>query len=358
MTESGTKSEPVHRLPDRAKRRTRARGIGSADSSPNDGRPEEPAPVLEEHVESGRAVVSRTELTRPSRSGPLRTLLRHDPVAGFAAIFLGIVVFAALLGPFLVGTGTTTMNLDLRNQPPALNGGSFSHLFGTDPLGRDLLGRIVLAARTSLGIAASVVAVSVIIGALMGILAGFFGGLWDDVVMRVVDVFMGFPSLLLVMVIIYAVGPGIMNLALVLIATRWMLYTRVVRANVLKLREFEYIEAARAMGASNGRILLRHIGPNLVPTLVTLAILEVATVILAEAGLSFLGLGVPENSWGRLIAEGQKYITSAWWLVSFPGLMILSTTMALAILANSIVVILDPAQRARVATRGRATEAS
>jgi peptide/nickel transport system permease protein len=180
--------------------------------------------------------------------------------------------------------------------------------------------------------------------------------MWDDVVMRVVDVFMGFPSLLLVMVIVYAVGPGIVNLALVLIATRWMLYARVARADVLKLRQFDYVEAARAMGAGHGRVLRHHIVPNLIPTLVTLAILEVSAVILTEAGLSFLGLGVPDNSWGRLVAEGQKYITSAWWLVTFPGMAILLTTMALAILANWIVVFLDPAQRARATARLQARE--
>lgn len=288
----------------------------------------------------------------------LLALLRRDPVAALAVLFLGFVVVIALLGPSLVGPGATAMSLDLRNQPPALNDGSLSHLLGTDPLGRDLLGRIVLAARTSLGIAAAVVVISVVIGALMGTVAGYFGGVWDDIVMRIVNVFMGFPSLLLVMVIIYAVGPGVVNLAVVLIATRWMLYARVARADVLKLRQFEYVEAARAMGARPSRILLRHIGPNLVPTLVTLAIIEGATVILIEAGLSFLGLGVPENSWGRLIAEGQKYISTAWWLVSFPGLAILLTTMSLAILANWVVVFLDPAQLARASSRLQSTEAA
>ena len=135
-----------------------------------------------------------------------------------------------------------------------------------------------------------------------------------------------------------------------------MLYARVARADVLKLRQFEYVEAARAMGARHSRILLRHIIPNLVPTLVTLAILEVSAVILAEAGLSFLGLGVPDNSWGRLIADGQKYISSAWWLVTFPGLAILLTTMSLAILANWIVVFLDPGQRARAFVRVQSGE--
>jgi peptide/nickel transport system permease protein len=289
--------------------------------------------------------------SRPRWWQVMLEVLRHDVVAALAAILLGVVVLAAILGPSLVGPGTTDMDLSRRNLPPTFGDGSVAHVFGTDPLGRDLLGRIVLAARVSLGIAGAVVAVSVVIGALMGTLAGYFGGTWDDIVMRIVDVFMGFPSLLLVIVIIYAIGPGIENLALVLIATRWMLYTRVTRADVLKLRQFEYVEAARSMGASTARIMLRHIVPNLAPTLVTLAILEVSAVILAEAGLSFIGLGVPENSWGRLIADGQKYISSAWWLVSFPGLAILVTTMSLAILANWIVVFLDPSQRVRVSAR-------
>jgi peptide/nickel transport system permease protein len=322
------------------------RAGGAAVGAPSDVGPETPALLAEQRAGSRR------------RRGFLLAVVRHDPVAVLAAIFLVLVVGSALLAPALVGPGATTMNLDLRNQPPALSSGSLWHIFGTDPLGRDLLGRIVLAARVSLGIAASVVAISVVIGTVVGTLAGYVGGLWDDALMRTVDVFMGFPSLLLVMVIIYAVGPGIVNLAVVLIATRWMLYARVARADVLKLRQFEYVEAARAMGAGHGRILLRHIVPNLAPTLTTLAILEVSAVILAEAGLSFLGLGVPENSWGRLIADGQKYISGAWWLVSFPGLAILVTTMALAILANSIMVFLDPAQRARVYAGSRATKGS
>lgn len=298
--------------------------------------------------------VERTAVPR-GRGQALAEFWR-DPAAAMSALFLGIVVATALLGQTLVGPGATTMNLDVRNQAPALDGGSIWRIFGTDPLGRDLLGRIVLAARVSLGIAAVVVATSVVIGTLVGTLAGYFGGTWDDALMRIVDVFMGFPSLLLVMVIIYAVGPGIVNLAIVLIATRWMLYARVSRADVLKLRQFEYVEAARAMGAGHGRILLKHVVPNLVPTLATLAILEVSAVILAEAGLSFLGLGVPDTSLGRLIAEGQKYISSAWWLVSFPGLAILVTTMALAILSNSILVLLDPGQRARRRARLMTTE--
>ncbi len=328
--------------------------------SSSDARQADPTPLVESTGGSRSEAAVRWSAvpSHLSRWSILLALLRRDPVAAPAAIILGLVVFAALVGPLLISPASTTMNLDLRNRPPALSGGSFSHLFGTDPLGRDLLGRIVLAARVSLGIAASVVVISVAIGALMGTLAGYFGRVWDDVVMRIVDVFMGFPSLLLVMVIIYAVGPGIVNLAAVLIATRWMLYARVARADVLRLRQFEFVQAAQAMGASSGRILLRHIGPNLAPNLITLAILEVATVILIEAGLSFLGLGVPANSWGRLIAEGQKYIATAWWLVSFPGLAILLTTMALAILANWIVVFLDPAQRARASSRLRTTKGS
>lgn len=341
MTEGDTSPAPAHQLPIGVAGSGQLGGSVSASGSSSDVLPRKSTPLVERDAESRR------------RRDVLLALLRRDPLAAVAALFLGLVVLAALLGHSLVGPSATTMNLDLRNQPPALSGGSFSHVLGTDPLGRDLLGRIVLAARVSLGIAASVVVISVVIGTLVGTLAGYFGGLWDDLLMRIVDVFMGFPSLLLVIVIVYAVGPGTVNLAVVLIGTRWMLYARVARADVLKLRQFEYVEAARAMGASDGRILIRQIVPNLVPTLLTLAILEVSVVILAEAGLSFLGLGVPETSWGRLIAEGQKYISSAWWLVSFPGLVILLTTMTLAILANSIVVLLDPAQRTRASSRLR-----
>lgn len=311
------------------------------------------------HAASPREARSRQALV-PGGAGQRMArfaVLQHDLAAVAAALFLGIVLLAAILGPVLVGPSATSMNLDRRNQPPSLTASFPAYVFGADPLGRDLFGRIVLASRVSLGIAAAVVATSVVIGTVMGTLSGYFGGWWDDAIMRFVDIFMGFPSLLLVMVIIYAVGPGALNLAVVLIATRWMLYARVARAEVLRLRQFEYIEAARALGAGNGRILRRHLVPNLVPTLTTLAIFEVAAVILAEAGLSFLGLGVPENSWGRLIAEGQQYISTAWWLVTFPGLAILLTTMSLAVLGTSIVVLLDPGQRARATARQRGRRA-
>jgi peptide/nickel transport system permease protein len=282
-------------------------------------------------------------------------LLRHDVVALTAAIFLLALAIAVILAPALIPERAVRMNLTSRNLAPYLFGGTTAHLAGTDPLGRDLLDRMLLAARVSLGIAAVVVAVSVIVGALLGALAGYYGGMWDDIVMRTVDVFLGFPSLLLVIVIIYALGPGIRNLVIVLIATRWVLYTRVARAEVLKLRQFEYVEAARAMGARDHRILRRHVLPNLVPTLVTLAILEISGVILTEAGLSFLGLGVPGNSWGRLIADGQNYVTTAWWLVTLPGVMILLTTTALAVLSNWMVVFLDPVRRAQAIRRAQSS---
>lgn len=289
-----------------------------------------------------------------SRGRVALALLRHDAIAAIALLFLAALLTAALLMPLVVSRSATTMNLSMRNKPPAFIKGGSSHLLGTDPLGRDLLVQIVLAARVSLGIAAVVVAVSIIIGTTLGTLAGYYGGNWDDVMMRLVDVVMGFPSLLLALVIIYALGPGIVNLMLVLIATRWVLYTRVVRADVLKLRRFEFVEAAHSMGAHDSRIMVRHVFPNLIATLVTLAILEISSVILAETALSFLGLGVPGNSWGRLIADGRNYITSAWWIIMFPGLAIFLTTSALAVLANWMVILLDPSQRARVSTRFQA----
>jgi peptide/nickel transport system permease protein len=288
---------------------------------------------------------------RPGRLASIWELLKRDPVALAAVGYLALLIVGALIAPYIVGADATTMNLSARNTAPAIDGEFGTHIFGTDPLGRDLFDRILLAARVSLSIAFLVVGLSMLIGATVGVLSGFFGGFWDDVMMRITDVFMGFPSLLLVMVIIYALGAGIMNLVIVLVATRWMLYARVARAETLKLAQLEFVTAAHAMGATRSRVVRRHLAPNLVPSMATLGILEISTVILTEAGLSFLGLGVSGNSWGRLIADGQEYITSAWWLVTFPGLVILITTVSLAVLANWLVVYLDPSQRARAFAR-------
>ena len=192
--------------------------------------------------------------------------------------------------------------------------------------------------------------VSGTIGTLLGLIAGYYRGPVDDVIMRLVDLQMGFPSLLLALFVLYVVGGGVLNVILVLAVTRWMVYARVTRGLVLSHRENVFVEAARASGCSDRRIIFRHLAPNLISPIVVLATLEVAYMILTEASLSFLGLGIqpPQSSWGLMLSQGRQYITTAWWLVTFPGLAILFTALSLNLVATWARSATDPAQRWRL----------
>ena len=278
-------------------------------------------------------------------------LLIHDKAALFSLIFLIMWGPAALLAPVLIDEAALKIDFDLRFVPP-----SFQYIFGTDQLGRDLFSRVLLASRNSLVIAFIVVVSSALFGMVLGVIAGYFGGWFDDLIMRFVDAAMGFPSLLLALVVIYALGPTVVNVVFVLAATRWMLYARLVRAETLKLRRFQYVEASGMIGSTDPWILRKHVLPNQISILFTLATLEMATVILAESALSFLGLGIqpPAASLGLLITQGKEYITTVWWLTFFPGMAIFVITMALSLLANWLGVALDPVQRWRLTSARRA----
>jgi peptide/nickel transport system permease protein len=276
-----------------------------------------------------------------------------DWITVSAAIFLLGVIVSALLADQLVQAGLirdpNTQSLLIRNTAPGIaKDGSF-RLFGTDQLGRDLLARLVYGARVSLSVGAATVLVSGLVGVMLGLLAGFYRGWVDDLLMRLVDVQMGFPSLLLALVVLYAAGPSFKNVVLVLALTRWMVMARLTRAMALSLRESPYVEAARVLGASNSRIMYLHLLPNLLSPVLVLATLEFARAMLSEAALSFLGLGIqpPESSWGLMLSQGRAYIESAWWLVTLPGLAILLSTLATNLLATWIRAITDPVQRWR-----------
>jgi peptide/nickel transport system permease protein len=278
----------------------------------------------------------------------LRALTR-DPFALAAAIFMVLLILAAVFAPWVAPYDPERGGLMLRNKPPltpSANGG-IPYLLGTDPLGRDELTRLIYGARVSLAVGFLSVLVSGTIGVTLGLIAGYYRGGIDDLIMRVVDLQMGFPSLLMALLVLYVLGGGVWKVILVLAVTRWMVYARVTRSFVLSQRESVFVEAAKATGCTDRRIMLRHIIPNLSSPLLVLATLEVATAILTEASLSFLGLGIqpPQSSWGLMLAEGRSYVTTAWWLVTFPGLAILLTALSLNLLAGWGRAITDPITR-------------
>ncbi|MGE3798821.1 MAG: ABC transporter permease, partial [Thermomicrobiales bacterium] len=233
--------------------------------------------------------------------------LVEDKLALVAVIYLIVLVAAAVLAPVVAPFDPAAQSLLMRNQPPMSapeDGGRVSHLLGTDFLGRDQLSRMLYGARVSLLVATFGVVISGVVGTTIGLISGYHRGLLDDVIMRIVDLQMSLPILLIALLVLYVLGSGLWNLVLVLAVTRWVIYARVARGVVLADREQVYIEAARSSGASTNRIIIRHLLPNLIPTLMVLATLEAASLMLAEATLSFLGLGLPlaEPSWGQMLA--------------------------------------------------------
>jgi peptide/nickel transport system permease protein len=212
-----------------------------------------------------------------------------------------------------------------------------------------MLSRLIYGARASIFVALVSVVVSGVLGTALGLLAGYYGGTIETIIMRAVDAFMAVPSLLIALFVLFIIGGGLVNMVLIFALVRWVVYARLARSITLSLRETSFVEAARAIGASNSRIMLRHILPNMVSPLLVLATLEVALLVLAEAGLSFLGFGLlpPEPSWGLMISRGREYMRDAWWMITLPGLAIFLTTLSLNLVANWFRAIMDPVQRWR-----------
>ncbi len=288
----------------------------------------------------------------PSR-GALRSVLAmlwRDKFATLAVVFLLIAIFCAIFGPALLGDAATKQNLRGRNLAPFTLEHGWLMVLGADALGRPLLARIIVAAQNTLMIAAGAVVLSAAAGAGLGLVAGY-GPKWlGTAIMRLADVIMSFPSLLLAVIVLYMLSPSVGNVILVLAVTRIPIYLRTTRAEVLEIKERMFVQAAQVMGASSTRIVLRHILPMVIPTLVTIATLDFAFVMLAESALSFLGIGIqpPEITWGLMVSQGKQYLANAWWLAFWPGLAIILTTLSLNLLSNWLRIVLDPAQRWRL----------
>lgn len=285
----------------------------------------------------------------------LARMLWADKFALCAAVFLVVILLLAIIGPSWLGDLATKQNLRGRNAAPFDWERGWVWWMGADALGRPLLARIIVATQNTLMVAAGAVAISAVVGTVLGLVAGFSSKRVNQVIMRLADVIMSFPSLLIAVIVLYVLGSSILNLMLVLSITRIPVYLRTTRAEVLEIRERMFIQAARVMGASSKRIVFRHILPVVLPTLTTLATLDFAYVMLAESALSFLGIGIqpPEITWGLMISQGRQYLTNAWWLSFWPGLAIILTTMSLNLLSNWLRIALDPVQRWRLEMKGR-----
>jgi peptide/nickel transport system permease protein len=268
----------------------------------------------------------------------LRYVLRTDRLGQAALAFLVLVVLAAVLGPLVMGDAATQADLGKRFVAPFDPQQGAAYFLGSDALGRSFLARLLVAARTTLVIAVLAVVASALVGSLIGTVVGYIGGRTDAYTMRIADVMLAFPSLLLALIILYTLGPGLAPLIFVLAVARLALYARVARAETLAVRERLFVTAARALGAGPTRIVLTQIAPVIAPSLVGLATLEFALVILSESALSFLGLGVrqPDITWGGLIAEGRNYLRDAWWVALLPGLAITLTAVAVNVLADVV----------------------
>lgn len=257
-----------------------------------------------------------------------------------AAIVLS-AIFADKLTPY------TPDSIDLRARllPPFSPG----HLLGTDPVGRDVLTRIIYGSRVSLIVGTVSVGLGLVIGTAVGLIAGYHRGLWDTLLMRLADIQLAFPFILLAITVIAVIGPGLWKLIFVMVITQWVQYARVVRGQVMSLREREFIQASKALGAPSLRILLRHILPNAIGPVIVLATLNVANNILLESGLTFLGLGVDPlvPSWGGMLADGRNYMQTAWWVAAFPGLAITITVLGINLLGDWLRDQLDPLGRSR-----------
>jgi peptide/nickel transport system permease protein len=285
--------------------------------------------------------------SRTSRSGWRLAWrrLRRDRSACVALAVLAVLVLVAIGAPALPMADPLDQDLVGRLLPPAWSGdGSWAHPLGTDQLGRDILSRVIWGARVSMLVGVAAVMISGVIGVTGGVLAGYFGGWLDNVVMRIADGQLAIPFILLVIAVISVVGPGIEKVVPVLGITGWVIYARVARAEVLSVREREFVLAARALGAPVQRILGRHVGPNILGSIAVVASVEVANVILLESSLGFLGLGVqpPTPSWGNMLGEGRDYLTTAWWLATLPGLALATTALSITVVGDFLRDFFDP----------------
>lgn len=274
----------------------------------------------------------------------LRLLLKSK-TGTLGLIIVLIIVCVAPLAGIIAPHDPTQMDATKMLTPPAwLEGGSMEYILGTDNLGRDIFSRILYGTRISLLVGITSVIIAGAIGIALGLLSGYYGGLIDTIIMRIVDAFLAIPGILITLVILSVVGPGLWTLIIVLGITNWVEYTRVVRGEVLSVKEREYVKAAKSIGVSDLKIMMKHLLPNVASSFIVISTLSVASTIIAEASLSFLGMGIqpPTVSWGVMLNIGKDYLAESWWVATFPGLAITFTTLGIIFLGDWLRDILDP----------------
>lgn len=276
---------------------------------------------------------------RWGRLGGVVALLAKNPLSLVGGIILIVLALAGIFAPVLAPENPIKVNMSQRLVSPGM-----SHWFGTDSLGRDIFSRTVYGARISLAIGFAVVLSAGSVGTLIGLFGGYFGGLIDFVGMRLADMFLAFPSLILAMAFAAALGPSLTNAMIAIALTSWPSYARLIRSMTLSVREQEYVHAARATGASQLRIVFLHVFPNTVSPLIINATMSLGTAILVAAGLSFIGFGAqpPTPAWGAMVADGRNYINLAWWVPTLPGLAILLAVVGFSLVGDALRDILDP----------------
>ena len=299
-------------------------------------------------VDDGMTATAAGDTPGGPRATGLRLVLQS--LGRDRAAILGVLLVLAwlgvgLVGPFVIPGDPNRQELADALRPPAwLEGGVREQPLGTDHLGRDILVRIVYGARTSMLIGVSAVALAVVAGALTGLFAAEWGGAVDEVLMRVADIQLSIPFILLAITVLALLGGSMGSMVLVLVLAGWVIYARVLRSELLYLREVEFVQGARALGASRLRVIFRHLLPNTAGMVVVVATLELANVIILEAALSFLGVGIgpPEVSWGTMLADGRDYLTTEWWIATLPGVAIAVTILGVNLVGDWVRDVLDP----------------
>jgi peptide/nickel transport system permease protein len=272
----------------------------------------------------------------------------QSTIVRIALAVLGLFILTAALAPLLAPADPMAGSLENRLAPPAwIEGGSLQHILGADDLGRDILSRLIYGAQVSLAVSALAILGAGVAGTAIGMIAGYFGGWTDRIIMRIVDLALSFPIIMLALLFAALFGPSLVNIIIVLVMVLWSPYARMARGETLRVKKLDYVDLARTAGASHPAIIWRHILPNISGALIVLATLQVGTVIVLEASLSFLGVGVPPPtpSWGSMVADGRNFIASAWWVSLIPGLAVLVVVLTANMLGDALADYLNPDRR-------------